>query len=44
MKQLEAEIRPGDTLKEKSETAVRLLKTMAEKRNVSLQLRKKPKS
>ena len=44
MKQLEAKIRPGDTLKEKSETAVRLLKTMAEKRNVSLQLRKKPKS
>jgi len=44
MQQIEAEIRHGDTLKEKSGTAARLLKTMAEKRDVSLQLRKKPKS
>lgn len=44
MKQIESEIRPDDTLKEKSRTAVRLLQTMAEKRNISFQLRKKPKS
>ena len=44
MEQTKDEIKPDDTLKEKSTTAVRLLQTMAEKRDISLQLRKKPKS
>lgn len=43
MEQLKDEIKPGDTLKERSEAAARLLQTMAKKRDVSLQLRKKPK-
>jgi len=42
--QTKDEIKPDDTLKEKSTTAVRLLQAMAEKLDISLQLRKKPKS
>ena len=42
MEQTNDEIKPNDTLKEKSTTAVRLLQTMAGKLDISLQLRKKP--
>ena len=44
IEQTEDEMKPDDTLKEKSTTAVRLFQTMAEKRDILLQLRKKPKS
>ena len=44
MEQTKDEIQPDATIKEKSTTAVRLLQTMAEKRDISLQLRKEPKS
>ena len=43
MEQIKDEIRPDEPLKEKSGAAVRLLQTMAEKRDISLELRKKPK-
>lgn len=42
MEQTKDEIKPDDTLKEKCTTAVRLLQIMAETRDISLQLRKKP--
>lgn len=41
MEQIKNEIEPDTTLKEKSAAVVRLLQTMAEKRNITLQLRRK---
>lgn len=43
VEQINDEIKPGSTLKEKSATASRLLQALAEKRGISLQLRKKNK-
>lgn len=43
MEQIKDEISPDEPLKEKSTSAVRLLQTMAVRRGISLQLRKKPK-
>ncbi|HNX59126.1 MAG TPA: DUF3795 domain-containing protein [Spirochaetota bacterium] len=44
MEQIQNEIKPDTTLKEKSAAIVRLFQAMAEKRKISLHLRKKPRS
>ena len=44
MEQIKEETKPDDTLKEKSAAAVRLLEAMADKREISLKLRKKTKA
>lgn len=41
MGQIEAEVKPDFTLKERAATAVRLFQVIAEKRNITLKLRKK---
>jgi len=41
MEQINDETKPDEPIKEKSATAVRLFQAMADKRNITLKLRKK---